>query len=145
VKNESECPREHEVLEAVLAGRALPAHVLDCPPCSDLALVAGAIRDDAERAAREASVPPSGAVWWRMQRRMHREKAQRASRMVTLVYAATLAATVLGVAFLLGGVRHDWQEWLVAAAVSAPPIPLLVCALTTLLLAPVAVYYAVAE
>lgn len=145
MKNESECPRENEVLEAVLAGRALPPHVLECQPCSDLALVAGTIRQDAERASREANVPPSGAVWWRMQRRMHREKAQQATRMVTLVYAATLAATVLGVVFLLGGLRHDWQEWLMAAAVSAPPVALLVCGATALLLMPVAVYYALAE
>jgi len=144
VKNELECPREVEVLESV--GRSLPAdleaHLAACLPCSDLALVATAIRADAERAAREANAPPSGAVWWRMQRRMVREAARRASLMVTFVYAGTLALTAAGMLGVLGGVP---QEWLVTVATTAPTMPLALCAATALLLAPFAVYYAVAE
>jgi hypothetical protein len=141
VIEEVECPREAEVLEAVFAGQALPAHALQCRPCSDLALVAGALRRDAELAAREANVPPSGAVWWRMQRRITRESARRAARVVTLVYAATLGATAACVLGVLGGMPGDW---LATVATTAPTMqfPLLLCAATALLLAPFAVYYA---
>lgn len=101
------CLREEELLEELSAGREpqseLATHVAACPSCSELALVAGAILDDRSTAMREAAVPPSGAVWWRLQMRAYQDAQRATSRTVTLVQAAALlAALAIAVAFLGG-------------------------------------------
>jgi len=101
------CLREEELLEELSAGREplgeLATHIAACPSCSELALVAGAILDDRTIAMREAAVPPSGAVWWRMQMRAYQEAQRATTRTVTLVQAiALLAALAIAFAFLGG-------------------------------------------
>jgi hypothetical protein len=144
----SECAREAELLEAITAGRwpencadELRSHAASCPTCADLATVASAIAEDANAAMRRAPVPSSGLMWWRMQRRMQMEAAQNAKRAITFVEAGTLAATAFLVLFVLGGLsllKFDWHAipW---------NLPLIAAAATILLLAPIAVYYAVTD
>ncbi len=151
-----ECPRELELVETIAASRwpdrcaeDLRAHVETCIVCSDLAIVASAIRTESENAVREAQVPSSGAVWWRAQRRARREATRTASRTMTLVQVATIAGTA---AVLL---QQDWSRWLargwfVATDLLAPTVaqwsaPLIIGIAMCVMLAPVAIYYAVAE
>ena len=153
--NSAACAREAEILDAITAGRwaegcdaELHAHASACAICADLATVASAIAEDAAAATRSASIPSSGLVWWRMQRRMQTESTQNASRTVSLVQVGTLAATFLAVLLLLGGASllKDWNHWLLALLASPQwHLPLAVAALTCVLLAPVAVYFALAE
>ncbi len=144
----SECAREGEVLEAITAGRwpetcddELRAHAESCATCTDLATVAAAIAEDASDAVRQAPIPSSGLVWWRMQRRTQMEATINAKRAITFVEGVTLAATAFAVLFSLGGLsllKFDWPAipW---------NLPLIAAAATILLLAPFAVYYAVTE
>jgi predicted anti-sigma-YlaC factor YlaD len=151
-----ECPRELELVETITAERwpdrsanELLEHVESCIVCSDLAIVASAIHDESEEAMREAHVPPSGAVWWRAQRRAQQEAARTASRTITFVQVATVAATT---AVLL---QQDWNRWLTrgwlaATDLLAPSVaqwsaPLIIGIAMCVMLAPVAIYYAVAE
>jgi hypothetical protein len=146
-----ECIHEAELLDAITAGRwpdgcaELHAHASSCATCADLATVASAIAEDAAAAMRRAPIPSSGLMWWRMQRRTQLEAARTATRAITFVEAATLAATIFAVLFLLGGaslLKFNWSSLLSHVPLS---MPLLAAAATILILAPVAVYYAVAE
>src|SRR4051812_33192307 len=104
-----QCPREAEVIEAVMAGRPvghgageLGAHVAACGVCREVALVAGAIQDDYANARTEAVVPSAGHVWWRAQLRARQHRAETAGRPITCVQvvAGVLAACIL---FTMGG------------------------------------------
>jgi hypothetical protein len=145
---DSECIREAEVLEAVAAGRwpeacddELRTHASSCAVCAELAAVASFIAEDSAAAMRQAPIPSSGLLWWRMQRRVQMEAARHARRAITFVETATLAATAFLVLFILGGLSLLDFNW------SALPwnVPLLAAAAMILLLAPFAVYYAVTD
>src|SRR5207237_7087672 len=81
----------------------LRAHVDACASCRELALVAGNVLTDANAAMREASIPSSGAMWWRIQRRTHAEAARSASRLITFVQIGSIAAVAIVAIALLGG------------------------------------------
>ena len=109
-----ECPREGEVVEAVMAGRwpgtsgtELVAHVGSCAVCADVVAVAGAIQEDYASARASAQVPSAGLVWWRAQLRARQRVAETAGRPITYVHAAAavLAACLL---FTLGGLVWPW-------------------------------------
>jgi hypothetical protein len=86
----TECPREEEVLEAVMLGRwpgDLRHHADACPVCRDLATVAAALHEDRDDAWREAHPPTSGQVWWRASTRARAEAALTAARPITVLQA----------------------------------------------------------
>src|SRR5690348_15497840 len=100
-----ECRFESDVLEAVLQSRwpgrvesELREHVKTCGICADVAAVAGAINsiqeETANTAALHASIPESGAVWWKAQMRARREDAQTAGRPITAMQVAAFACAV---------------------------------------------------
>jgi predicted anti-sigma-YlaC factor YlaD len=151
---EVDCTREAEILEAITTGRwaqggdaELRAHAKECPACADLASVASAIAEESAVAMRQAHVPSSGLVWWRMQRRVQAESAENAKRAVSIVQVATLAATAFAVLVILGGLSllKNWNQWMVTFTAPQWNMPLILAAATCLLLAPFAVYYAVTE
>jgi len=161
-----ECVREQDVLDAIASGRwagDLREHVAGCAVCHDVAAVAAALREDHADAWAEARVPPSGAVWWRLELRARTEAARVAARPITVVQtiAAACAAIVL-IAF--AGIVSPWvrgqlasfadvKSWTMnlpsvdVAAVTAVAlqgwVPLALAAAVWLVL--VAVYVAVAE
>ena len=109
-----ECVREDEVLELIAVGRwpdsapaELVAHAASCEICGDLMAVAGALRDDSDRARAEARVPSAGLVWWRAQLRARQQGAEAAGRPMTYVHAvgALVAGALL---FTLGGLLWPW-------------------------------------
>lgn len=164
-----ECSREPELLEAIAAGRwpdgaveELRAHVATCPGCKDLASVATAFADDTIVAVRNAPIPSAAVMWWRVHRRAEAESRRTAGRTLTLVQTATLAATIIGVLSILGGLAlmQDWHLWFDAARRTLGDgtsnllwslrstewnKPLLIAVATTLLLAPVAAYFVIAR
>jgi hypothetical protein len=151
---ELDCTREAEILEAITAGRwaqridvELHEHATVCATCADLAAVASAIAEESVVAMRHAHVPPSGMVWWRMQRRVKAESAENATRAVSIVQVATLAGTAFVVLAILGGLSllKNWNQWLLTLTAPQWNLPLILAAATCLLLAPFAVYYAVTE
>lgn len=156
------CPRESEVLALVRSGRTdtLAGHLTACEPCRTLARTAAAIAAEASRAVANAPVPSSGLVWWRVQNRARQEAMQAASRAVTLVQALSVGA---GLFVTFGIVRAmapltvvqgqkgllvriaDGLQPVAAEITSFASVPLLLAVATCLLLAPVAVYFAVAR
>ena len=145
------CAREAELLDAIGAGRwpercdgELVSHVARCAECSETAVVAAALFDERRVAARDASVPSSGLVWWRMQMRARREAAVRVERTLSFGHALVVAGAS-GVALaILGG------AWL-AGAFELPPLPFSwiwiagLAGAACLVLAPVAVWFAMTE
>lgn len=164
-----ECGREQDVLDAISAGRwpdrcdaELRAHVPSCPLCADLADVAAALLDDRDSAWRDARVPPSGVVWWRAQLRAREEAARAAGRPLAFIQGVAASLGVWMVVALLRAVpREDlsaWRAWAAAAMpdvtfampdvarlTAAVPLGVLVILGAWLLLAPIAIYFAVAD
>jgi hypothetical protein len=100
------CDREPEAIRAAWSGSSpagwdddLHQHVRSCAVCREAVQLAGVFREDREAAAREASIPASGVVWWRAQLRARREAARTAERPVALAqWLAVAGAMVVAVA-----------------------------------------------
>ena len=136
------CPREAEILRAIEARHwpdrcddELRAHAASCAACTDLVAVAAALVDDRDEAMFAAHVPPSGAVWWRAQMRARHDAARAARRIISVVQTAAVVAALIAV-FLIVGPSLRLIEW---------TLPLAVALAAPLLLAPVAVYFALTE
>lgn len=140
-----ECEREQEVLEMVRSGRPWQAcdaelceHVAACPLCADLVTVASALLTGHDEAFRSASVPSSGLVWWRAQRRARQEAAQTAARVATAIQAIAL---LCGVALVIGAFGLETMTTPLTT-LAKWAVPLIVSMAVWLALAPVALYVA---
>ena len=159
------CSHEARLWEALVSGQwpqacesELRDDVAACRECSELALVATSIAVDRHETESAASVPPSGAIWWRMQMRMERESKQAAARTVRRAHSAIVALTVGSLVLLLAMtslLRAGWM-WLASALPKAgdvatllpatPPLTIVILVSVTLaVITPVALYLAVAE
>jgi hypothetical protein len=164
-----ECSREQDVLDALSARRwpercdaDLRAHVASCAICADLVDVATALLDDHEVAWGDAHVPPSGVVWWRAQLRAREEAARAAARPLAFIQGVAASVAVWLVLALVRavppGYLSTWRAWLMglvpditvrmpdlARVTGAVPLSILVLLAAWLLLAPVAIYFAVVD
>ena len=164
-----ECSREQDVLDALSARRwpdrcdaDLRAHVASCDICADLVDVATALLDDHEVAWRDARVPPSGVVWWRAQLRAREEAARAAARPLAFIQGVAASVAVWLVLALVRavppGYLSTWRGWVMglvpeitvrmpdmATVTGAVPLSILVLLAAWLLLAPVAIYFAVVD
>src|SRR5438477_538386 len=107
--------------------------------------VARAVVDDRSVLMRDARLPGAGLVWWRANMRERREAARAAVRAGSVVQIFLLVAAVLIALGVLGisiDVQAVWRSIVLSAQTFA--IPLLALA-AWLILAPVAVYFAVTE
>jgi hypothetical protein len=96
-----ECAREAEVLDAVTFRRwphycdeGLRTHVAACAMCTDLVDVVRALHDDRESACRDARVPAAGQVWWRATIRARADAAHTAAEPITVVQGIAGACAV---------------------------------------------------
>jgi hypothetical protein len=164
-----ECSREQDVLDALAARRwpercdaDLRTHVASCAICADLVDVASALLDDHEVAWRDAHLPPSGVVWWRAQLRAREEAARAAARPLAFIQGVAASVAVWLVLALVRavppGYLSTWRAWLMglvpditvrmpdlARVTGAVPLSILVLLAAWLLLAPVAIYFAVVD
>ena len=153
------CEREELLLDLLRSGRELAdtelgSHVAECASCADLVAAASAILDEHHTLTREANVPTSGAVWWRMQRRVRQEAMRNAARTVTAVQFGTVAAAI-AIAVAIVGFTTDWRAWLRALAANAHipdlptlaqwSLPLSIAVVACLFVAPVVVYLSLAR
>jgi hypothetical protein len=91
----STCPRETEIVAAVLSGcfaDSLRAHAAACATCGEVARIAARVHDDFSRAQREANVPTADVVWLRAQIRAREEAARTAARPILFTHAIAIAA-----------------------------------------------------
>jgi hypothetical protein len=168
----AECSCEEDVLDAITSrrwpdrcSRELRAHVTSCGVCTDLVLVATALLEDRELAWSEARIPPSGVVWWRAQLRAREDAARAAARPLAFIQGvAASVALWLGVTIVRAVPAADlsaWRSWIgtwiptvsfttpdVARLVQVAdivPISILCLLAAWLVLAPVAIYFAVVD
>jgi hypothetical protein len=142
----SACLREDELLDALgrgFIGAELASHVDGCPSCSELRLVAGALLDDRTEAIKEAAVPASGTMWWRMQLRRRQEAQSATRRSLLLGQAVTLSIAIVLVAALFGAdLAVGVREVIVSIRLSTP---LMIALATWFLLAPIAGWVAIRQ
>ncbi len=142
-----DCEREAEVLQAVSSGRVgdeLREHIASCPGCRDLLEVASAVVDDRSALIREARIPSSGLIWWRANMRSRQQAARTVVRTASFVQIVLLI-TAAAIAFALVGTKLPSLDYRsVLASGMSVTIPLFALA-AWLILAPVAVYFAVTE
>ncbi len=154
-----ECPREADVLDALASARwpnrvdrELVDHVASCAICADVLAVASAMQDDHDAAWKEASVPPSGQMWWRVEMRTKQDAIREASRPVTV------AQGVAGLFALVLAGAAGWRAWplvhdylasnsgtLMPTFSSPLVLPLAVAIGTLLVIAPVAFYVVLSD
>ena len=95
------CPREQEVVDAMLPHGRLPEaselqqHVAGCESCRELHEVMAMLRPD-HALSEEVSLPSAGQIWWRAAVRARMEAARAATRPVAWAQGAT-AASLLGI------------------------------------------------
>lgn len=143
-----ECSREREIVEAIASrrwpdacGDELRSHAAGCRSCSDLVLVASAIRDERALDLAQTRVPPAGLIWWRTQLRARQEAVRRAERPLTIAHALA-GASIAGVsAALIGQLLPPVHDVLVALE-NLPGLTLLIGAVAGLIVvANVALYF----
>ena len=162
-----ECAREPEVVSASrvigwqeTCSEELRKHLSDCEICRDLASVIEVLREDHALAVREMQLPLAGQVWWRAAVRARAEASKAAVRPLTWVHGIA-AACVIGL--IAGTVRYAWpfvsdaRDWVVSMGFRIDPtgtvvadlvaaaqarLPIIVAVIASLILMPVALYFA---
>jgi hypothetical protein len=162
--NQSDCPRESEILEAVALGRLTQVreHLDTCASCAEAAAIAGALRRDHAAALGEAHVPSAGAVWWRATIRARAEAARTVSQPITMLQGIAGACAV-GLAAAFAGVAWRWMqtftgagdffvrldarrdEIAAASALLQYALPLTLGLAACLVVAPLALYFALSD
>ena len=168
-----DCCREQDVLDALTSGRwpdrtdeELRIHVATCAICADVVDVAGALLpliDVQNDEPGDMRIPSSAVMWWRAQMRARQEAAREAARPITVAQViASVSAIALTISAAValspwfGGLLRGWMSGLRGAAASdlAPSallahgwmLPALVMGIGIwLVLAPLAIYFAVAD
>lgn len=165
----AECAQEADVLEAVAFGRwpgpcaELVAHTASCEVCADLVEVARALREDREALCRRAQPPAAGMVWWRATIRARAEAARTVTQPIAILQGIAGACSV-GAAAGLVTVAWQSRHWVdrlgdlavqlesrragIAAAATIATghgLPLLVAVAAGLVLAPLALYFTLAD
>ena len=119
----------------------------DCPKCGPLVLLAEEIRRDFEHTKREARVPTPEIVWWRAQMRAQQEAARKAARPIVFTQALAIAALIgllISVAGRLTFPAISFAE-MAPLSVGLPLLRLAIAAFCCLVIAPLAVYFALAR
>jgi hypothetical protein len=103
-----QCEREQAVLDALTSGRWSTAwgeeirqHAASCEACSEVVMVARALRGEEQSAEAEVRLPSAGLVWWKAQLAARRAAQQRAAQPIALVERLAQAVGALS-AFGIG-------------------------------------------
>ena len=125
--NASDCSRQHDVIEAILAGgwpgsadADLRDHVSGCVVCGAAAELAAMLGAERAAACTEARIAPSGAVWWRAQMRA-RQQATRAATWPIAAAVGVLVACTAGFGIAVAPALFDWLRESVPAVASVLP------------------------
>jgi hypothetical protein len=165
----TDCPREADVVEAVGFGRwpgqcpELVAHVASCEVCADVVEVARALHGDREWLCREAQPPAAGMVWWRATIRARAEAARTATQPISVLQGVA-GACIVGAAAGLVTVAWQSMHWvdrigdlavqlesrradiaLASRFTAAHGLPILLAVAAGLVLAPLAIYFTLAD
>jgi hypothetical protein len=164
------CIHEDDVVAAVLSRRwdrvddELTQHVVDCEICREVLAVARLLSADQEQARYEVRVPAAGQVWWRAAVRARLDAAHAVARPLTWFHGIA-AACALGVACAVIGTAwpslREMASWftfetfgadsrvadvavfVMAAMQRSLPVAFIIA--VCIVLAPVALYFALAD
>jgi hypothetical protein len=119
----------------------------DCPQCGPLVRLAEQIRLEFEQTKSEARVPTPEIVWWRAQMRAREEAARKAARPILFTQALAIAALVGLLISLAGRLTLPLLQFSDASTFSMelPHIRLAIAGACCLVLAPVALYFALSR
>ena len=158
-----ECCREQDVLDALVSERwpdDLRAHASACAICSDLVTAVHPILTDRVDLSGEGHIPSSGVMWWRAQMRARQEAAREAARPITIAQIVGAVCVLSLFVSAIAWVSPVVRAWFVGATAditasvrnvefSAGLVSqhwlLLVMGLVWLMLAPLVIYFAMAE
>ena len=148
---------------------SLCTHVAECEVCKELVEVASVLRVDHDGLRDEMSLPSAGQVWWRAAIRARLEASQRVAQPMSWIFGISLAcAAGLAIAAVqllwspvqvaLGSPSPDaWAAWLdltftrlLLTLTNLGPLAttgvfLLLATAACLLLAPLALYFALSD
>jgi hypothetical protein len=118
----------------------------ECPRCGPLVRLAEQVRREFEATRIEARVPTAEIVWWRAQMRAREEAARKAARPILLTQALAIAA-LLGLLISLAGRLTLPSVSLpdLSLAAGLPLVRIALAAAGCLILAPIALYFALAR
>jgi hypothetical protein len=119
----------------------------ECPECGPLVALAQQIRQEFEHTTNTARVPTPEIIWWRSQMRARQEAARKAARPILLTQALAMAALIgllVSVAGRLTLPAFSFGE-LSLLSMGTPLMYILAAATFCLLVAPLAVYFALAR
>jgi len=119
----------------------------ECPECGPLVALAEQIRREFEHTQQQARVPTPEIVWWRAQMRAREEAARTAARPILFTQALAMAALIgllVSVAGRLTLPAFSFVE-MSPLSVGMPFLYLVIAAAFCLLIAPLAVYFALAR
>jgi hypothetical protein len=109
-----QCDREQQVLDALQSGRwagpwgeEIRRHAAACAVCSEVVLVAEALRHEEELAQTEVRLPSAGLVWWKAQLAARRAAEERAAQPIAWVERMV---QVFGALALLGTGLWQWPR-----------------------------------
>jgi hypothetical protein len=112
--NTKYCGEEQRVLEALHSGRwagawgkELRRHVANCAVCTEVVLVAEALRREDKLAQAEAQPPSAGLVWWKAQLVARRAAADRAAQPIAVTERV---AQTFGVLSAIGLTLAHWPR-----------------------------------
>lgn len=119
----------------------------DCPQCGPLVALAQQVRAEFEHTTRVARVPTPEIVWWRAQMRVRQEAARKAARPILFTQALAIAALIGLLVSLAGRVTFPELPFaeLSPLSVGLPFLYIVIAAACCLLIAPLAVYVALAR
>jgi hypothetical protein len=119
----------------------------ECPECGPLVVLAQQIRQEFEHTTRTAHVPTPEIIWWRAQMRARQEAASQAARPILFTQALAIAALIGLLVSVTGRLTLPALSFagLTPLSVGMPFLYIVIAAASCLLIAPLAVYFALAR
>jgi hypothetical protein len=115
----SQCEKEQAVTEMLQRGRwpeacdsVLRAHAENCAVCSEIVLVAQALREEHAALLADMKLPDAGLVWWKAQLRARREAAELATRPIALAERFALACALASLLAFMVWKWAGFHAWL---------------------------------
>ena len=119
----------------------------DCPQCGPLVRLAQQIREEYEHTTHQAHVPTPEIVWWRAQMRAREEAARKAAGPILFTQALAVAALIGLLVSLAGRLTLPALSFVEFSPLSAtlPVFSIVIAAALCLVIAPIAVFVALAR
>jgi len=144
----TECAREADVVRAAATDAWDPDvqdHLATCASCAEIFELASALQAEDDEAQRDAKLPAAGLMYWRATIRARAEAARTAEQPITIVQGVA-GSCVVGAGVALSAYAWKAVSWpSVEVAAAQYAVPLMLGIALCLLVAPVAVYVALAR